>query len=124
MLVRISRSGLLYTGLAIAIVVLIGVVGLSLPSIALSGGGPPAFSQAGCCSRGSDLESPQGNQTAPQLSKTDAAISAALTYYQQRYGDSSVNATARDLGCHIEVTIIKGDQPIKILSFVNGRIYE
>lgn len=118
-----SSSGFRYTGLAIVIVVLVGIAVLSLPSIVLSWE-PQVLSQAGCCSRGSGSGGPQGNQTAPQLSKTDVAIKAAIAYYQQKYGDSSVSATATDYGCHVEVTILNDGQPVKTLTYLNGQIYE
>jgi len=101
---------------------LAGIIIVSFSSIVLPG--EQVFSQTGCCGKGCGSGGPQSSQTAPQLSETDAAIKVALTYYQQKYGDSSVSATAKDYGCHIEVTIIKEGQPIKTLTYVNGQIYE
>ena len=117
-----SSSRLRYRALVIAVIVLAGIVMVAFSSIVLPG--EQVFSQTGCCGTSRGSGGPQSSQTAPQLSKTDSAIKAALTYYQQKYGDSSVNATAKDYGCHIEVTIIKEGQPIKTLAYVNGQIYE
>ena len=106
----------------IAVIVVAGIFIASFSWIVLPG--ERVFSQTGCCGKGCGSGGPQSSQAAPQLSKTDAAIKAALTYYQQKYGDSAVSATAKDYGCHIEVTIVKEGQPIKTLTYVNGQIYE
>jgi hypothetical protein len=73
---------------------------------------------------GSNGKNPENQGTRPESNRVKAAIDAVLKYYQQKYTDSSVTASAKDYGCHIEVIINKNGQPIKDFTYVNGIIYE
>jgi len=80
------------------------------------------FAQASCCTSPLAKGNLQNKEIPLQPDRTNIAINAALAYYQERYDDSTVTATARDYGCHIEVTIFKEGQPVKTLIYANGEV--
>jgi len=80
------------------------------------------FTQTGCCTSPLAKGNLQNKGIPLRPDRTNAAINAALTYYQERYGDSTVTAAAEDYGCHIEVTILKEGQPVKTLIYANGEV--
>jgi len=103
----------------VSAIVLIGLVlATSLPPVA-SPDSSQALTLPSCCTTGSPSGYDQKTKNPQQPNRLDAAIK----YYEQKYGDSQVTATAKDSGCHIEITIFKQGQPLKVLTYVNGRVY-
>ncbi|MBL7170011.1 MAG: hypothetical protein ISS48_03255 [Candidatus Aenigmarchaeota archaeon] len=52
------------------------------------------------------------------------AENAGYKYYIDKYGDSDVEAVAKDYGCHLEVGILKDGQLVKRLGYSSGSVYE
>jgi len=118
-----SRSKFRSPIVIISAIVLIAIVlATYLPPVAF-----PDSSQAltlpNCCTTGSRSGYDQNKKPAQQPDRLDAAKDAAIKYYEEKYGDSQVTATAKDFGCHIEITIFKQGQQLKVLTYVNGRVY-
>ncbi|MCS4541510.1 MAG: hypothetical protein HY929_04200 [Euryarchaeota archaeon] len=82
----------------------------------------------GCCSSSSPCSCSGGSGTSVNIRQTgdraQDAITAGLTYYQNRYNDDAVTATATDLGCHIEVDILKDGKPIMKLAVRGNSVTE
>jgi len=104
-----------------SVIIVIGVVSAGYLLFAFSSN-TLGFAQTSCCTSPLAKGNLQNEDIPLQSDITNAAINAALAYYQQRYGDSTVTATAKDYGCHIEVTILKEGQPVKTLIYANGEI--
>jgi len=47
-----------------------------------------------------------------------------LEYYAAKYGDTAVEAEARDFGCHQEIYILKDGQLVLRLAYRGGELYE
>jgi hypothetical protein len=82
------------------------------------------FAQPACCTSGRNGGNPENQGTRPESNRVNGAIDVVLKYYQQKYTDSPVTASAKAYCCYIEVIINKSGQPIKDLTYVNGIIYE
>ena len=125
-MLKSSRSKFRSSIVIVSAIVLIGIVlastRASLPSVA-SPDSSQALTLPSCCTTGSPSGYDQNTKPPQQPNRLDAAKDAAIKYYEQKYGDSQVTATAKDLGCHIEITIFKQGQSLKVLTYVNGRVY-
>lgn len=118
-----SRSKFRSSIVIVSAIVLIGIVlATSLPPVA-SPDSSQALTLPSCCTTGSPSGYDQNTKPPQQPNRLDAAKDAGIKYYEQKYGDSQVTATAKDSGCHIEITIFKQGQPLKVLTYVNGRVY-
>lgn len=92
------------------------------PAAASSGGGCGSGSGGGCGSGGGGgCGSGGATKTADQLESIKVE---GVKYYVQKYGDKNVDAEVNDRGCHVEIVIIKDNQPVKNLSFNNGQFSE
>jgi hypothetical protein len=121
---KLSSPRIIKPALIILVIILAGfVISKYLPLIMLSNT-TQGFSPASCCITSCGSATNKGNETLLQPTKTDAAINAAIAYYHQKYGSTQVTATAKDFGCHMEVTIFKEGKPVMTLTYLNGQIYE
>lgn len=125
-MLKSSRSKFRSSIVIVSAIVLIGIVlasaRASLPPVA-SPDSSQALTLPSCCTKGSPSGYDQNTNPPQQPNRLDAAKDAAIKYYEQKYGDSQVTATAKDFGCHIEITISKEGQSLKVLTYVNGRVY-
>jgi len=120
---KYSNSRLRFSIVIVSAIVLIGIVlATYLPPVAFFDSSQ-ALTLPNCCTAGSRSGYDQNKKSPQQPDRLDAAKDAAIKYYEQKYGDARVTATAKDYGCHIEITIFKQGQPLKVLTYVNGRVY-
>lgn len=86
------------------------------------GGGCGSGGGGGCGSGGGGGCGSGGGATDPAQLKV--IQSQAMQYYVARYKDKTVKADVIDKGCHVEIVILKGQTPVKYLSYRNGQIQE
>jgi len=100
--------------LIMAVVLINSMVTARTPAIKVSGEigetgetsfSPPACS---CCS---------GNEAGSEL---DQFQQQALAYYNDRFEEQATDAVVEDYGCHQEVLILKGGEPLRRLAYNNG----
>jgi hypothetical protein len=90
----------------------------------------------GCCGRrpGGDaaalktagpVEPQAGEKRAvPPVDGKGEAASKGLAYWREKHGDDAVTARVRDLGCHMEIDIIKNGKVVGSLRYQRGQITE
>jgi len=66
---------------------------------------PPACS---CCS---------GNEAGSEL---EQMRQQALAYYNDQFGEEATDAVVEDYGCHQEILIFKGEEPLRRLAYESG----
>ncbi|MBS4021163.1 MAG: hypothetical protein KGZ79_01895 [Dethiobacter sp.] len=79
-------------------------------------GGNGAFGGGGCGGCGSG-----GGGAAVS---TEEMRLIGLQYYAGTYGDSDVEATVEDFGCHQEIYIFKDGVRVARIGYANGEVYE
>lgn len=84
------------------------------------------WSSAGCscCNKGAARPSGGQGKGGGSPSSGQSAADAALGYWLERYGGGPYTARARDLGCHIQVDILRGEAVIGSLRYQDGVISE
>ena len=108
---KLKNLLLIATVLIMAVVLINSMVTARTPAIKVSGEigetsfSPPACS---CCS---------GNQAGSEL---DQFQQQALAYYNDRFEEQATDAVVEDYGCHQEVLILKGGEPLRRLAYNNG----
>lgn len=91
------------------------------PTGSSCGGG----SDCGCGCGGAGTAKPRTKVDVEQTGdRIKDAENAGYRYYVDKYGDSDVEAIAKDYGCHVEVEILKDGQLVKRLGYSSGSIYE
>jgi len=78
------------------------------------------------CAKGSQ---PMGGcdrmaQKSGSTDKTTAAADAGLRYWHEKHGPQEVTTQVKDLGCHMQVNIVKNEKIIGSLRYQNGSISE
>ncbi len=100
--------------LILAVVLINSMVTARTPAIKVSGEVdetgeasflPPANS---CCSR---------NQAGSEL---DQVQKQALAYYNDQFEEEATDAVVEDYGCHQEILILKGEEPLRRLAYESG----
>jgi hypothetical protein len=90
----------------------------------------------GCCGRGPAGDAaalrtagpvaPQAGErrAAPPADGKSEAAAKGLDYWREKHGDDAVTARVRDLGCHMEIDIIKNEKVVGSLRHQRGQITE
>ncbi|MBD3156075.1 MAG: hypothetical protein GF368_05490 [Candidatus Aenigmarchaeota archaeon] len=82
-------------------------------------------SNCGCGCGGPGTASPRTKVDIEQTGdKIRDAENAGYRYYVDNYGDTEVEAVAKDYGYHVEVQIIKDGHVLKKFGYSDGSVYE
>ncbi len=98
--------------LIVALIAVIVFMGANNYIFARSGNGGLSAIGGGCCGGGGDAVSFEEMRL------------AGLQYYVEKYGDSDVEATVEDFGCHQEIYIYKDGAQVARIGYAYGEVYE
>lgn len=77
-----------------------------------------------CCAKGSAPRESGLDAAGPAKGITGEAAAAGLQYWSERYGGGDVSVRTADLGCHVQVTIVKAGEAVLSLRYQDGVITE
>ncbi len=98
--------------LIVALIAVIVFMGANNYIFARSGNGGFSAIGGGCCGGGGDAVSFEEMRL------------AGLQYYVEKYGDSDVEATVEDFGCHQEIYIYKDGAQVARIGYAYVEVYE